>query len=223
MNKKNQKIRSMIEWYRRIMPDYAHIPLSLCLVTNMIAYLLPRILNVAATNDFSIALDQKIPFMPFTAYIYVAAFAYWAINYTIVAHQGRRMVYRLFWADAIGKAVCLVCFLAIPSYIVQPLKEEITGPGAWLLKLVYMFDEPNNLLPSIHCFVSWLCFRPLVDKSVTGISNPYKVFSFVFTMLICISTLTTKQHVFVDTFTGIFLAEAGWILSKPIANRIRES
>jgi hypothetical protein len=36
-------------------------------------------------------------------------------------------------------------------------------------------------------------------------------------VLVCISTLTTKQHVVIDVFGGVFLAEiCYWIAKKPL-------
>ncbi|MBQ3078855.1 MAG: phosphatase PAP2 family protein [Clostridia bacterium] len=223
MNIQNEKIRNLIAWYRKFIPDYAHLPLILCFFTNLFAFTIPRIVNVPTVIDLSIAFDAKIPLIPATSYIYIGAFAYWALSYIAVSRRGRKLTWRIFWADAIGKLVAFICFMLIPCHIVQPETSEITGVGAWLLKLVYFFDEPNNLFPSIHCFVSWMCFRALIDKEVHGIPLYVKILSFVFTMLICISTLTTKQHVFADTFTGVILAEAGWILSKFIVKRVQES
>lgn len=216
-------MKKLIELYKKLIPGYAHIMLILCLITDGIAYLLPRILKIEAVNDFSVALDKQIPLLPISSYIYILAFAYWAVNYIILARISKYMLKKVFIADTFAKIVCLICFLFIPSYIVQPEASEITGPGAWLLKIVYFVDEPNNLLPSIHCFVSWLCFRPMLDREAKDIPLGYKVFSFIFSMSICLSTLTTKQHVLWDVATGIGVAEAGWILAKCEEKRRIES
>jgi hypothetical protein len=38
-------------------------------------------------------------------------------------------------------------------------------------------------------------------------------FSGVFSLLVCLSTLFTRQHVIWDMVTGIAVAEMGWLLS----------
>jgi len=221
--KKEGTLAKLVALYRKIIPDYAHIPLIICGLTDAVAYLLPRILNVNAVNDFSIALDHRIPLIPVSSYVYIAAFAYWVVNYIMIARLGRGILRRLLIADTFGKIICLFCFMLIPSYIVRPPVEEISGVGTWLIKIVYLVDEPNNLLPSIHCFVSWLCCRPLLAKEAKAVPVGYKVFSFVFSLMICLSTLTTRQHVTLDVIAGVGIAEAGWLISKYLPKRRLES
>ena len=200
-----KKLYQKFKHLTRFIPDSARVPLTLCLVTDLLAYYLPRLIGLSELYDFSLPLDARIPAVPVFTYVYILAFPYWAAN--------DALGWRLSRADAFAKAVCLVCFLAIPSTIVQPAKESLTGPGAWLLKLVYALDEPNNLLPSIHCFVSWMAFRPLLSRECRGVKRGYVAFSGVFSLLVCLSTLFTRQHVIWDMVTGIAVAEMGWLLS----------
>lgn len=208
-----KKLYQKFKHLTRFIPDSARVPLALCLLTDLLAYYLPRLIGLGELYDFSLPLDARIPAVPAFTYVYILAFPYWAANYILISRQNDALGWRLFRADAFAKAVCLVCFLAIPSTIVQPAKESLTGPGAWLLKLVYALDEPNNLLPSIHCFVSWMAFRPLLSRECRGVKRGYVVFSGVFSLLVCLSTLFTRQHVIWDMVTGIAVAEMGWLLS----------
>lgn len=208
-----KKVYQKFHQLTRFIPDSARVPLVLCLITDLLAYYLPRLIGLGELYDFSLPLDARIPAVPVFTYIYILAFPYWATNYILISRQDDALGWRLFRADAFAKAVCLVCFLAIPSTIVQPARESLEGPGAWLLKLVYTLDEPNNLLPSIHCFVSWMAFRPLLSCECRGVKRGYVVFSGIFSMLVCLSALFTRQHVIWDVVTGIAVAEAGWWLS----------
>lgn len=202
-----------------LIPKYARLPLVMCLLTDITAFYLPRVLGVEGRHDLSLKIDALIPVVPAFAYVYVAAFAFWTVNYILICRQSKALTQRLFFADTFAKLVCLVCFFAVPCYIVQPANEEIVGVGAWLMKIVYAMDEPNNLLPSIHCFLSWLSFRPLLTGDAKGVPMWYKVFSGVFSTLICLSTLFTRQHVFLDWVTGFTAAEIGWQL-YPAAKRM---
>ena len=74
-----------------------------------------------------------------------------------------------------------------------------------MVKWLYRVDEPANLFPSIHCLVSWFCVIGI--KNRMDIPNWYKGISFVFALLICISTQTLKQHYMIDWIGGILLAE----------------
>ena len=44
----------------------------------------------------------------------------------------------------------------------------------------------------------------------------YKWVNFVFSLLVCASTVLVKQHVFVDIFAGIAVVELGLLLARPV-------
>lgn len=212
-------MNKLLDRWKKILffiPDYAHLPLILVLIANCTAYYAPMIARVHPKFDFSVALDSRIPVIPAFAYIYIAAFAFWTLNYIIICRQSRALTRRLCFADMFSKLVCVICFLFIPSTMAQPDSGELHGVGAWLLKLIYLIDEPMNLLPSIHCLVSWLCFRPLLAREAKNVPTAYKAVSFLVAMLICLSTLYTRQHVILDWITGVAVAEMGWLMSRYI-------
>ena len=68
-----------------------------------------------------------------------------------------------------------------------------------------MADTPDNLFPSIHCLASWFCWIGVRNRR--DLHPAVRYLALVLAILICISTVTTKQHVIVDIFAGIFLAE----------------
>ena len=151
--------------------------------------------------------DSLIPFLPWTASIYFGCFLFWAAVYIFLAQGDKTEAYRFFWADLMAKGVCLLFFLLLPTTMPRP---DIHGSSFWayVMRFLYRVDAPYNLFPSIHCLVSWLCFvgvrrrrdvpRPLVWG--TGLAAG----------LICLSTLTTRQHVMADVAGGIFLAELSY-------------
>jgi len=67
------------------------------------------------------------------------------------------------------------------------------------------------LLPSIHCFVSWMCFIGV--RNSPKVPSWWKEASFVIAIAICVSTLTTKQHILIDVFSGVMLAEICYALA----------
>ena len=194
-------------------PQYAKKPLLFVLAFNMFAYCLPSILNIEAKFDMTLPIDRKIPAIPIFSYIYVISYAYWAFNYILICREGRDMCRRFVTAEVMGKAVCFLMFMLVPATFARPAADTLSGPGAWLLKIVYAMDEPTRLFPSIHCYASWMCVRPLFSKKIKRVPIPYIVFSFVLTVLICLSTLFTRQHVIVDVFAGVALGEIVWIIS----------
>lgn len=194
-------------------PQYARRPLLFLLAFNMIAYCLPSILDVVPKYDMTLPIDEKIPAVPIFSYIYVISYAYWALNYILICRNSKPMCRRFVTAEVMGKAVCFIMFMLVPCTFARPDADTISGPGAWLLKIVYAMDEPTRLIPSIHCYASYMCVRPLFSKPFKSFPPAYKLFSVVFTCLICLSTLYTRQHVIVDVFAGIALGEIVWIIT----------
>ena len=52
--------------------------------------------------------------------------------------------YRFFCADFLAKAVCLICFLLLPTTNIRP---SVEGDGLWegLVRFLYQVDAPVNL------------------------------------------------------------------------------
>lgn len=198
----------MMNRINRIVPKPMQLPLVLVLVWNGLAYFCTRLVNSGLHHhDLSLPLDGSIPLIPWTVSIYLVCYGFWVVNYILAAHQDPEEAWQFFAGEFLAKMVCLVCFLLLPTAIARP---EITGTDFWsrLLSLVYLLDSPDNLFPSIHCLVSWFCC--IAVRKNPKIPRWYKGFSLVFTLLVCISTLTTRQHVIVDTFSGVLLAEAAY-------------
>lgn len=156
-------------------------------------------------------LDRAIPFLPWTVSIYFACFLFWAASYILYAAQENDFAYRFFLADFMSKGVCLIFFLLLPTTNLRP---EVLGTGVWdhLMRFLYWIDEPANLFPSIHCMCSWLCY-------IGARENPklpvwWRRFTLVSAIVICASTLTTKQHVVVDVIGGVALAELSFQAAK---------
>ena len=152
-------------------------------------------------------LDALVPFLPWTVSIYFGCFFFWTVLYVLMARQDRRTAYRFFCADFLAKAVCLLFFIFLHTTLLRP---TVTGTSLWdaLTRLLYRIDAPRNLFPSIHCLVSWLCFigarncRAFPRWAVWGTA--------LLAALVCLSTLTTRQHVAADVVGGILLAECSY-------------
>ena len=194
-------------------PAYARKPLLFLFAFNMLAYGLPSVLKIQPKFDMTLPIDLKIPAIPVFSYIYVISYAYWVFNYILICRKNNLTAKRFVTAEVMGKAVCFLAFVFLPCTFARPAADTLSGPGAWLLKIVYALDEPTRLIPSIHCYASWMCVRPLLDKDTGYVPAWYKLFSLVFTILICLSTLFTRQHVLVDVFAGILLGEIVWVMS----------
>ena len=114
------------------------------------------------------------------------------------------------------------CMNAVVYWGVPLLRTGITtntrpvlaGTDIWTqaVRFLYTVDKPINLFPSIHCMASW--FSCIAVRKNRKISNWYKAFSVLMTVLVVISTLALRQHVWQDAAAGILLAEVTWQISR---------
>lgn len=159
--------------------------------------------------DITTKLDNAIPFLPWTIIIYLGCYVFWCINYFICAVQPKAERNRFFCAEIMAKGCCLLIFLWIPTTNIRP---DIPGNTIWdnLMRLLYQLDAADNLFPSIHCLVSWFCWIGVRNRR--DIPLFYRCFSLIAAIAVCISTLTTRQHVIADVIGGILLAESSYYI-----------
>ena len=118
---------------------------------------------------------------------------------------------QFFAADFLSRAVCLAFYLFYPTTNTRPAVEP---EGFWnqVVAALYAVDAADNLFPSIHCLVSWFCYIGLRGRR--DVPKWYRGVSCLLAVLVCISTLTTKQHVIVDVIGGVLLAEICYAIAR---------
>lgn len=195
----------------KFIPEYALKPLTLCVVFNFSIYSGARLFyKNSIFHDLTSHYDDMVPVVPVFVLIYFGSYVFWIANYILISRIGKDHCYRFLIADLLGKLICGIIYIKFPTTNIRP---DITSTGIFvdMLKFLYSVDAANNLFPSIHCLVSWYCFAGL--RNCKTIPAWYRGFSLLMAIMICISTVTTKQHVIIDVFGGIMLAELTWQLS----------
>lgn len=195
----------------RLLPRYAWLPLITEFVLNSMVYGGAKLIASGWRHyNMETALEQKIPFLPWTILIYFGCYLFWAANYVLIVRQGREEAYTFLSADFLAKWVCFALFLLLPTTNTRPVVPE---EGIWniLMRFLYWIDSPENLFPSIHCLNSWFCYIGIRGRK--NVSGFYRLFSLLFALAVFVSTLTTKQHVIADVAGGAVLAEASWWLA----------
>ena len=196
---------------RPLGPRYAWAPLAAVVLFNFLVYSGTKSITAAwPHHTLALPLDAQLPFVPGFICIYVLAFVQWVVGYVLIVRDSEALCFRMTAADLAAKLLCMVCFLAFPTTMTRPTPE---GGGLWcaLIRLIYWFDKPVNLFPSVHCLESWICMRgTLASRQRLWV----KVAMTVMTLLVCASTVLVKQHVVVDIFAGIAVAEVGLLLSR---------
>ena len=196
---------------KKLIPSYSRRPLLSALGLSFLVYYGTQLIAGPWPHHvWETAVDRAIPLLPWTVVIYTGAFLFWVAGYILAARLDRANAWRFLAADAVGKVVCFIVFLILPTTVARP-EIPADAPFAWALELIYTADAPDNLFPSIHCFNSWLCWVGVRGRR--EIPAGYRAFSLLMALAVGLSTLTTKQHVVADVFAGFFLAELCWFLA----------
>lgn len=195
-------------WIKRLLPEYTLVPLICTLALQFLVYLGSKLLMFGAHHyNFESGIDLAIPFLPWTVIIYVGTFLYWILAIRVILWGGKDNAFRFLCAHMVSLLIALMFFLFLPTTNTRPTPTDGTL-WDWGMKLIYALDTPDNLFPSLHCQLSWLCYRCL--GQVPGVSKFWKRFSLVFTFLVFVSTLTTKQHILIDVAAGWLLGELAY-------------
>lgn len=195
----------------RIVPEYTVVPLVCALGFQLLVYSGTKaVMDGFCHYNLELPIDRATPFLPWTVIIYTGAFVYWYASYVLILRSGKENAFRFLCAHMISLLVIWPCFIFLPTTNVRPAVEG-HSLWDWGMRIIYATDTPTNLFPSLHCQFSWLCCRGL---GRARLPKWLKIFSYVFTLLIFVSTLTTKQHVILDVFSGWLLGEITFDLCR---------
>lgn len=145
-------------------------------------------------------VDTSIPFLPSTVWIYFTEYAFFVYAYFWM--KDLKLVTRYYYAYMTILFVSVTVFMLFPVTFPRdsfPVTGESVSDHAMNFLRNFM-DAPANCLPSLHvssCFISSLCFWQE--------SRRRAVFLSLWSCLVAISTMTTKQHYFVDVWTAMIL------------------
>ena len=164
------------------------------------------------------ALDDLFPIVPFFAVIYLYAYFFWVCAPVAVYATKKRNLINYLCGYFLAILIGFVFFVFVPTYM-DRMEEGLmdfagrTGIFNRMLAFVYSADGGKiayNLFPSYHCLVSTYSYLGI--RKQEEISKGYKIYSLILAILICLSTLLTKQHYIVDLFSGVGIAIVCYIL-----------
>ena len=190
-----------------LLPSYTRIPLISMVCIHGLVYYATRLVTQKLTHlDFSLPVDDAIPFIPAFSVIYVLAYVQWTVGFIVIARDSRELCYRVISGEIISKLICMALFLLVPTTMARA---EIVSDGFFdtIVRYIYQMDAADNLFPSIHCLESWVCFRGAMQMKKAG--PWYRYFTLLFSLLVFASTVLIKQHVAVDIIAGVLTAEIG--------------
>lgn len=165
ISEKENRIKSAV---LRVIPRRALLPVAVAWAVHFGAYYIPKLINRGRAHiTLTMSPDRVIPFVPAFVVFYVLAFFQWVRYYLLLAREDKDIMHRYISAGIISKLMCMALFIALPTAMVRP---EISGRGLFerCCAIVYAFDTPVNLFPSMHCLESWFCLRLALEENRRG-------------------------------------------------------
>lgn len=210
--------KKMKKWFQKIMPEFAIVHLAIIIILDLLVYRIGSM--IGRTKDcwnMSLPIDEQIPFVSWMVAIYLGCYLFWIVNYVMACNRDKHSADQFLVANILGLLICFICFVFLPCSFPRA---EIIGKNIFdrMVALVYRLDEPVNLFPSLHCYASMMCYLGIKEDS--RIPDWYKTFSYIFAIIVSISTVLVKQHVIVDGIAGVLLAYLTFSISQKIIVKI---
>ena len=146
-------------------------------------------------------LDANIPFVEWSAIIYFSAF--------VMAWLAIMLIPQSVFGRTATVGGCLV-FVHILIFLLFPTEYPRPDHVRSLLNWFYIFDTPYNCFPSLH--ISGPIFYTLILWRYR--SRQCGIIFAVWSILIAISTLTTKQHYTIDLLGSLFFSTAAYLIVR---------
>ena len=207
----NSKRNDFVFW--KIFQKYAIVPIASGIFFHSLLYFFSAyIVNYFELHKINVvcSFDSFIPQISFFVIPYCFFYIYIVLGPFCIAYYNKKIFYRYFFSFEIGSIIGFLFFIIFPTYVERSSFDVINIFDQFLL-FIHLHDVSGNAFPSFHCFVAWLIYVALRNCCI---SSKLKYCFFIISFLICISTVFTKQHGYIDVFGGFFLAEIIWKITK---------
>lgn len=157
------------------------------------------------------AVDEFFMFSPGFIFIYFSSYIY-PLSIFILG-KDPNWINRFIISFVILVAISTLIFFLFPTIIPRhayPVVGDLNPLTEFSMMLIRTMDVSNNCLPSLHVSSSVLItafyFHDGDDSKWFKGCKKYFIPSLIWSLLIIISTMTTKQHYFWDCVGGVFTA-----------------
>lgn len=147
-------------------------------------------------------IDNVIPFIPETVWFYMSEYVFFL--FVVMASRNSLSLNKYFYAYLALWSSAVLFFLGFPTTYPRdlfPLPESLDPITYYAFSQLRITDTPTNCLPSLHVAAVYLSSMIFLNQSRWKF-----VFFFSWATVVAISTLTSKQHYFVDVLSGFILA-----------------
>jgi len=162
-------------------------------------------------------LDKNVPFIPQTVWIYISEWLFFLIIY--ITCNNMLNLNKYVYSFLALQLTSVVIFWIWPTTYPRdlfPLPQDLHPFTYRLFEVLRMTDTPANCCPSLHVSSVYLSSFIFLEEQ----KNKFPYF-FAWGTAIAISTLTTKQHYWIDVVMGFLMATTTyWIFYKNASYRL---
>ena len=178
------------------------IIISISLVVfQSILYALSKVINGSNATLIGSHIDSLIPFNTLA----IVPYCIWYFLIFIIPYyyykKDKELISIYIVSYVLITIIANIIFIVCPTTVNRP---TVSGNDIFsiMTKIVFFVDnEPLNCFPSLHCAISFLWI--IYTLSMKNSNKYFKLFITIISILIIISTLFIKQHVFIDMIGGI--------------------
>lgn len=142
-------------------------------------------------------IDDAVPFLSWTIWIYHAQFFFLFV--CVMTLKKDISISRTLYSMATASLISFLIFAIYPTVVPRDHLIE-GGLTKAAFDFLHMIDSQANSLPSLHVSLAWLAAFGVVDEY-----GKRGLIALTCALLITISTMTTKQHYFIDVLAGLVL------------------
>jgi len=157
-------------------------------------------LTMHRSQELGMSIDDKIPFVPWTFWIYFPIYLA-GLLFSVLMIRDVRIFNRALVAIALVTLLSTIVYLILPSNYPRPLEWQGEGVTADVIYWFWTIDRPNNTFPSTHVANATIAALAMwLDR------NPGRYVNYLSALGVVITIHTTKQHYVIDAIGGLAMA-----------------
>ncbi|MBQ6795395.1 MAG: hypothetical protein IJO83_04540 [Clostridia bacterium] len=182
-------------------------PVIFMLLYTAVYFIIFLLLEIAVEPKFIIhsPIDDLIPFCEYFIVPYLMWFLYVPLVLFYLLCNDRASFWSMVKMMFVGNMLCLLIYAVFPNGVMPKKPVYNDNIFAHMVNILYYTDTPTNVCPSIHVLDTLSAHIALSRSVYVRENHIVKLTSFMFFIMVCISTVTLKQHSILDIFASLFL------------------
>lgn len=162
--------------------------------------------------NFLIPLDRRIPFLPWTIWIYLSDLIFFSLAALVLTRKDFVLILQTI---LIAYSISMIGFIFLPGAYPRIDISTIESPFyRWGYGIFHSVDLANNTFPSMHVGLTWIICISLARRFPR-----YRMFIFGYSILVTLSVLTTKQHFILDIVGGLVVVFVSFNVHRLLSER----